>query len=110
MNQPKKILDRLKAYFNPKPLFAPKDRIKLKIVTYSKYSHKKAVGVVYYDDDEECLIKRDMVLIFDSEDKHNYYFRVASNFIASDINARDKAIVYWTKKEFNNVKYIKQPY
>ncbi len=107
MNQPKKILDRLKAYFNPKPLFKHKDRIKLRVSTPTKYSHKKAVGVVYYDENELCVIKRDMVLIFDSEDKHNLYFKVASNFIANDINARDKAIVYWSKKEFNNVKYIK---
>ncbi len=91
-----------------KPIFNKGQRIRLKKDNKAYYSEFLPLGVCYYQVDQECTIRKDMALIYYQEDKHKIYFRVRSNFYASDINARDQSIVYFKKKDFKTIEYRKE--
>lgn len=63
------------------------------------------MGICYYKVDEETAIRKDMVLIFVKESSTKLYFRVRSNYYASDINARDNSIIYFKKKDFKPINF-----
>jgi hypothetical protein len=103
-----KLLNKLKRLFTtPKPTYSEGQRIRARKDVRANYSDILPLGVVYYKVNEPVDISKEMVLIFVKESSTKIYFRVRSNFYASDINARDNSIVYFYKSNFKTKNFIK---
>ena len=112
MKQPKKILDKITGglfgdlFSSTEPILKEGQRLHPKQDIKANYSHLVPLGFKgYYADSVYCLIKKDMILKFHSEDKLKMFFTVASNFhleqSEKDQHAKDKAIIFILKSNFD---------
>ena len=101
----KKLL--LSLMSTPKPLFSDGQRLRPKKDMGANYSQYMPIGIAYYTPKEYCSIKKDMILVYHSEDKDKIYFRVRSCYDSTSLEAIDCSIIYFKKKHFKTENFKK---
>ena len=113
MNPLKLIKHAYRHFFPPfTPLLTQAQRIQLRTAQLAFIGALPSCGIYQLRIDEPVIVTRESILVMDHETKDKIYFRVISRTMAlglkiGDMEAANGDTVYFSKQNFNTIKYTK---